>query len=109
MTLFMRNVRGNGDPGGDLADGWNLAQWINREVQQRSLERITIAEDLQNDGRLTKPVDQGGAGFTAQWAARFVHPVRAAVITASDENRSLDSVRRALEGRYNGDPFQRII
>ncbi len=109
MTLFMRNVRGNGDPGGDLPDGWGLVQWINREVRQRYPERITIAEDLQNDDQITKPVDQGGAGFTAQWAARFVHPVRAAVITPSDEQRSLDSVRGAIEGRYNGDPFQRVI
>ena len=109
MTLFMRNVRGNGDPGGDLPDGWSLVQWINREVRERYPGRITIAEDLQNDDRITKPVDQGGAGFTAQWAARFVHPMRAAVITPNDEQRSLDSVRGALEGRYNGDPFQRVI
>jgi 1,4-alpha-glucan branching enzyme len=109
MTLFMRNVRGNGDPGGDLPDGWSLVQWINREVRQRHPGCITIAEDLQNDDRMTKPVDQGGAGFTAQWAARFVHPVRAAVITPNDEQRSLDSVREAIDGRYNGDPFQRVI
>jgi len=109
MTLFMRNVRGNGDPGGDLPDGWSLVQWINRDVRQRLPRFITIAEDLQNEDRLTKPVDQGGAGFTAQWGARFVHPVRAAVITPDDAQRSLDSVRQALEGRYNGDPFQRVI
>ena len=109
MSLFMRNVRGNSDPGADLPDGWSLIQWINREVRQRYPGRITIAEDLQNDHRLTKPVDQGGAGFTAQWAARFVHPVRAAVITPDDAQRSLDSVRGAIEGRYNEDPFQRVI
>ena len=34
MTLFMRNVRGDGDPGGDLPDGWSLVQWINREVRR---------------------------------------------------------------------------
>jgi 1,4-alpha-glucan branching enzyme len=109
MTLFMRNVRGNGDPGGDLPDGWSLVQWINREVRERYPGRITIAEDLQNDDRITKPVDQGGAGFSAQWGSRFVHPIRAAVITPNDENRSLDSVRMALEGRYNGNPFQRVV
>lgn len=109
MTLFMRNVRGDGDPGGDLPDGWSLIQWINREVRQHFPGRVTIAEDLQTDDRLTKPVDQGGAGFTAQWGVRFVHPVRAAVITPDDQQRSLDSVRRAIEGRYNGDPFQRVI
>ena len=92
-----------------MPDGWGLVQWVNREVRQRYPKRITIAEDMQNDDEITKPVDQGGAGFTAQWAARFVHPVRAAVITPSDSQRSLDSVRGAIEGRYNGDPFQRVI
>ncbi len=109
MSLFMRNVRGNGDAAADLPAGWSLIQWINREVRQRYPRRITIAEDLQNDDRLTRPVDQGGAGFTAQWGERFVHPVRTAVITPDDAQRSLDSVRRAIEGRYNGDPFQRVI
>jgi 1,4-alpha-glucan branching enzyme len=109
MTLFMRSVRGDGDPGCDLPDGWSLVQWINREVRQRFPGRIMIAEDLQNDARITQTEDQGGAGFTAQWGARFVHPVRAAVIASQDEDRSLDSVRGAIEGRYNGDPFQRVI
>lgn len=109
MSLFMRSVRGNSDPGAELPDGWSLIQWINREVRERYPGRITIAEDLQNEARLTKPVDQGGAGFTAQWGDRFVHPVRAAVITSEDAHRSLDSVRGAIEGRFNGDPFQRVI
>lgn len=109
MTLFMRNVKGNSDPGADLPDGWSLVQWINRDIREQFPGRVTIAEDLLNDERITKPVNQGGAGFTAQWGARFANPVRAAVITASDEQRSLDSVREAIEGRYNGDPFQRVI
>jgi 1,4-alpha-glucan branching enzyme len=109
MSLFMRNVHGNGDPGADLPDGWSLIQWINREVRERYPGRITIAEDMLNDDRLTKPADQGGAGFTAQWGDRFVHPVRSAVITSDDAQRSLESVRGAIAGRYNGDPFQRVI
>jgi len=109
MTLFMRNVRGDGDPGCDLPDGLSLVQWINREVRQRYPGRITIAEDLQNDDRMTKPADQGGAGFTAQWGAQFVHPVRATVIMPKDEYRSLDVIRGAIEARFNGDPFQRVI
>ena len=109
MTLYIHNVRASGDPGGDLPDGWSLVQWINREVRQRYPGRITIAEDLQNDDRITKPVDQAGGGFTAQWDARFVHPVRAAVIAPNDEQRSLDSIRGAIEARFNGDPFQRVI
>ena len=109
MTLFMHSVRGDGDSGADLPDGWSLVQWINREVRQRFPGRITIAEDLRDDDRITRPSDQGGAGFTAQWVAGFVHPVRAAVITPNDDQRSLESVRRAIDGCYNGDPFQRVL
>ena len=109
MTVYMRSVRGDGDPGGDLPDAWSLAQWINREVQQRFPGRITIAEDLHNEDRMTQPEDQGGAGFSAQWDAQFVHPIRAAVITPNDENRSLDSIHGAIGANYNGDPFQRVI
>jgi 1,4-alpha-glucan branching enzyme len=70
---------------------------------------MTIAEDLRNDDRLTRPVDQGGAGFTAQWAGRFVHPVRDAVVTPDDAQRCLDCVRMAIESPLGGDPFQRVI
>jgi 1,4-alpha-glucan branching enzyme len=109
MTLFMHDVRGNGSTGDFLPDGWSLIQWINREVHQRYPGRITIAEDLRSDDRMTLAEDKSGAGFDAQWGARFVHPVRAAVITPDDSQRSLDSVRQAIEGRYNGQPFQRVI
>jgi 1,4-alpha-glucan branching enzyme len=94
----MHNVRGNGDPGADLPDGWSLTQWINREVHKKYPGRITIAEDMRTDDRITKPLDQGGVGFTSKWGARFVHPIRAAVIVARDDQRSLDSVRQTLEG-----------
>ncbi|MCE2815402.1 MAG: hypothetical protein LW850_33900 [Planctomycetaceae bacterium] len=97
MTLFIHNVRGNRDPGCYLPDGWSLTQWINRDVHSKYPGRITIAEDMQTDDRITKPVEQGGAGFNAQWGSRFVHPIRAAVIAGSDEDRSLDNVRKALE------------
>lgn len=109
MSLYIRSVRGDNDPGAELPDGWALMGAISREVAERFPGRLLIAEDLRNDHRITLPVDQGGTGFTAQWAACFVHPIRAAVITPSDEQRSLDGVRGAIEGRYNGDPFQRVI
>ncbi len=71
--------------------------------------RITIAEDLQDNAWLTKDVGAGGAGFGAQWDARFVHPIRQAVITPQDEQRSLAAVRDAICYRYNDDAFERVI
>ena len=82
MTLYMRQVRGDGAC--ELPDGWGLAQWINGEINSRFPGRLTIAEDLQNNEWLTKDAGAGGAGFGAQWDAGFVHPVRAAVATPDD-------------------------
>jgi 1,4-alpha-glucan branching enzyme len=109
MTLFMHNVHATNAPGDHLPDGWNLIQWINREVRATYPGRIMIAEDLRNDDRITRSTDDSGAGFTSQWDAQFVHPIRQAVIQTDDQYRSLDSIRIALEGRPNGDPFQRVI
>ena len=109
MTLFMRSVRGNGDPGSNLPDGWALAQWINSEVRAKFPEKITIAEDLQNDEALTSPAELGGAGFHSQWDAQFVHPVRTALILADDANRSISSIAQAVSAGYNGDAFRRVV
>ena len=109
MTLYIRQVRGDSDPGCDLPDGWGLAQWINRDTRSRFPGKITIAEDLQNNPWLTKETDAGGAGFGAQWDAAFVHPIRAAVCTDRDEHRNMWSVRNAICHGYNGDAFQRVI
>jgi 1,4-alpha-glucan branching enzyme len=109
MTLYIRSVRGDGDPGAELPDGWSLAQWINAEIHEHFPGRLTIAEDLQDDAALTLPADQGGAGFGSQWAAHFVHPIRAAVIGTEDSERSMQAVHDALIHRFNDDSFQRIV
>ena len=97
-------------PGGqDLPDGWNLLQWINGKVAEKFPDRITIAEDMQNNNWVTKDVGAGGAGFGSQWDANFVHPIRQAVITHQDEQRSLSAIRDALCHRYNDDAFERVI
>lgn len=107
MTLYIRSVRADAEP--NLPDGWSLVQWINREVREKHPNTLTIAEDLQDDEWLTKGAGEGGAGYGAQWDARFVHPVREAIITQEDANRNMNTVRAALEWRYNNDAFQRVI
>ncbi|MCC7181641.1 MAG: alpha amylase C-terminal domain-containing protein [Acidobacteria bacterium] len=107
MTLYMRTVDGEGSE--SLPDGWSLAQWVNDEVQRLRPGAITIAEDLQDNDWLTKPTAEGGAGFGAQWDARFVHPVRQAVIAADDDHRSMHAVAEALMKPAVGDAFRRVI
>ncbi|WP_437185608.1 alpha-amylase family glycosyl hydrolase [Planctomicrobium sp. SH668] len=109
MTLYIRSVRGDGDPGGELADGWSLAQWINQAIHDKYPGRITIAEDLQNDAQITASTDQGGAAFHTQWDAQFVHPIREVLTALNDDERSMDAVVAALTANYNGDPFQRVV
>src|SRR5262249_37300753 len=71
--------------------------------------KITIAEDLKGNAWITRPAGEGGAGFSSQWDAAFVHPVRQAIIAPNDADRDLFAVRDALSHRYNGDVFQRVL
>jgi 1,4-alpha-glucan branching enzyme len=101
------NIRGV--DGRDLPDGWSILQWIHNEIRSMQPWKITIAEDLQNNEWITKETNVGGAGFSSQWDAGFVHPIRDAVIAPSDADRDLYAVCGALYHRYNGDAEQRVI
>ncbi|MDD5168516.1 MAG: alpha-amylase family glycosyl hydrolase [Syntrophales bacterium] len=106
-TVYIRTPDGPGSP--DLPDGRSLLQAINSLVTHKFPGRITIAEDLQNSKWLTQDVEDGGAGFGSQWDSNFVNPIRQAVITPQDEQRSLTAIRDALSYRYNDDAFERVI
>lgn len=106
-TQFIRTV--NGSDNQNLPEGWSLLQWINDQIAKKYPGRITIAEDLQNNKWLTKDSGAGGAGFASQWDAMFVHPIREAVITPQDAQRSLSAIRDAIYYRYNDDAFNRVI
>jgi len=109
-TAYIRNAHGHdNDTGSDLPDGWSLMQWINTEMQKAQKTAFSIAEDLRCNPFLTKADKDGGAGFNAQWDARFVHPVRAALCAAEDASRNIDAVRDALLHRYYLNAFDRVI
>lgn len=110
MTVFIRSYKGNpGDPGDDLKEGWGLMQWLNNEIAREFPGAFTIAEDLRNSEWLVKGTGAGGAGFNAQWDGAFVHPVRGALITPEDEHRDLNAIVDALQARYDGDAFKRVV
>ena len=109
MTLYIRHVSGNGEPGAEISEGWSLTQEINDMVHRDFPGKITIAEDLQDSDWLTKPTSEGGAGFDLQWDARFVHPIRRLVCSPRDEDRSTSVLTSAATASYNGDHFQRVI
>ncbi len=98
-------------PWGDLPEGWSLMQWCNDEVDAYQGWKINIAEDMYgapNDW-ITKDTGAGGAGFDSQWDAMFVHPLRAALVSPADPDRSMWDVRNAILQNYNGDAFERVI
>lgn len=109
-TAYIRNANGNNDDRAhDLGDGWSLMQEITRETDLRQGWKLHIAEDLRGNGWIVRDVELGGAGFDTQWDGDFVHPVRRAVIELNDWQRSMAEVRGAIEGRFEGDPFKRVI
>ncbi|GAB2964906.1 alpha-amylase family glycosyl hydrolase [Hymenobacter coalescens] len=105
----IRNVDGTSDPARDLPEGWSLMQWINEEIRARMPWKITIAEDLLGNEYITKAPEDGGQGFSAQWDAAFVYPVREALVAPHDHDRSMAAVAAAITQCYNGDAFQRVI
>lgn len=109
-TGWIRNVWGfNDDPGADLADGWSLMGWINSEVQARCPWKITIAEDMHDNAWITRALTQGGAGFSAQWGAGFMHNLRGAVVAPRDEDRDMNALAGFIRQRFNGGAFQRVL
>jgi 1,4-alpha-glucan branching enzyme len=107
MTLYIRAA--DHDENKVNEDGFSLLQWINQEVSKRFPGKITIAEDLQNNPKLTEPAEYGGGSFDAQWDAGFVHPIRTALIEIDDSNRSMKAVCDAILHKYNHDVFERVI
>jgi 1,4-alpha-glucan branching enzyme len=106
-TLYMRSSSGDGNT--DLTEGWSLLQWLNEGLRALPQGHISIAEDLHGLAAITADLDQGGAGFHAQWDANFVHPVRAAVVAEADADRSMEAIRNAIAFRYGDNAFARII
>jgi len=106
-TVNIRTQNNGG--GGDIGDGWSLMQWVNNEVNASASWKPQIAEDLQNNSWITNTTGAGGAGFDSQWDARFVHPIRSAVINSSDAGRDMNAVRNAINAYYNGTATQRVI
>ena len=109
MVPYIRNVKADGNPGNDIPEGEALIRWVNSEIQEKYPHKITIAEDMHSLDSITNALADGGWGYGSQWDAKFVHPVREALITQDDVNRSMESVAEAIVHRYNDDAFERIV
>ena len=97
-TAWISSVGGGGNQAPDrIEDGWRFMGAVNAEIAARYPGRLTIAEDLRSDRTITRPVQDGGAGFGAQWDAAFVRVVRPSLIARDDRDRDIVSVGAAIE------------
>ena len=83
---------------GQPVSGWQLMQRMNDEIDQRFVDRITVAEQLPNDAAVSAPTSGGGAGFDAQYHMQFRDAIRNAINDAAFGNPSMSAVRSALLG-----------
>lgn len=105
------NIWGFNDGQGWNSDGFSLLRWISDEknfYHRYPRHKILIAEDWHNDGWVTKPTPQNGAGMDTEWHW-FVHSIRNVLENPFDQFRDMNEVTRALYARFNGDAFKRVI
>jgi 1,4-alpha-glucan branching enzyme len=109
-TIYMRNVKGlNNSPENDIAEGWSLMQSINNLARKINPGALMIAEDSSGNEYMTKPKDQGGAGFSTQWEVSFPSVLHSVLDAVSDNDRNVSAVAEAMSRYYNGDAFQKVI
>ncbi len=75
-TAYMRNTTGSDDARYDIDDAWTLLQAITWEAHKIRPDAIMIAEDTSSNEHITKPHNENGCGFDAQWQLNFAHAIR---------------------------------
>jgi len=109
MVPFMRCVSGNDNGQDDIPQAYQLIQIINTAINSEFPEKMCLAEDLHEHHFITDSVEEGGCGFSAQWDAQFVHPIRHALTQNSTDDIDLDAVVGALQNIYSGNPYARVV
>ena len=109
-TIYIRNVKGyNNDPSTDLPEAWQMLQQINSIAHKINPNALTVAEDVADNEYIVKPVEEGGAGFNAQWELGFGPSLRDALRSSDPNQVSLTGICSQLTRRFNGNAFSRVI
>ena len=108
-TSYIRYEGGGLGYDTEIEEGNILMRDINSELQEKYPRVLTIAEDLKGDSRVTDGFDLGGLGYGSQWDMEFVHPVREVIQDTHDDARDLQKIVDALEFKYSGDYFKRVV
>lgn len=109
MVPYIRTVSGMDSGDDDIPEAYELIKSINGTIRAEFPEKITIAEDLHNHSYITDAPENGGCGYTSQWDAAFVHPVRNVLTQSSDEHVNLDEVIPAIMHMDHNNPFSRVV
>jgi 1,4-alpha-glucan branching enzyme len=109
MIPYMRSVSGSEHPDDAIEEAYDLIRWLNSEIQLRHPGKIVVAEDLHGNDFVTDKTEHGGLGYTAQWDADFVHPIRDVLTQPEDDSRDLNLVEKALTRQYSGDSLSRVV
>ena len=99
---YIRNVKGNDNPGDDLPEGWNLLRWINDEINARrgrSRSPRTCATTRRSRRRRRTAIRSGTQGLC----------IRSRALIVADDVHNMLSVAGAISNRYNNDAFRRVI
>jgi 1,4-alpha-glucan branching enzyme len=80
------------------ADGWSLMQAFNNQIDNRWIDKISIAEQLPDDPWVTRPTSLGGAGFDSQWNDAFTDALRQEIIDAALGDPEMWRIADVLEG-----------
>jgi len=109
-TLYMRNVYGrHDDPATDLPEAWSLMQKINAISHKIKPVALMVGEDIAANDYITKPADEGGAGFDTQWQVTMPHAFRQAILPNITDETQLADLVGELGRTYNGDSLQQVI
>lgn len=108
MVPYMRSVSGIDDGSDDIPEAYVMIKEINQMVADEFDHKVTIAEDLHSHHFITDAPPEG-CGYTAQWDAGFVHPVRAALTATDDSGIDVNAVITAVSHTYSQRPFSRVV
>ena len=103
-VLTMRQAAGQEGVKKEIADAWSLLQEVIEECRKEGGNKIFIAEDLQNDGRINRVM-----GFDAQWDPGFFSIMLNVVKAADDKHRNLYMIIKILASRFDSSGFGRVI
>ena len=107
-TIYMRNTKGSeGGPEHDIPDAWSLLQAMSTLAHKINPHALMIAEDNSGNDAITQPVDEGGAGFDAQWGLAFPYALRSMLGVHNDHYN--DELVKELQHDFNGQSFQKVI